>query len=576
MAWLEILEGCCAGQRYTLGDDVSLGRGQHNTIRLPDPKVSRRHLRVVRQGTQFVIEALQTANGTTMRGAQLPPHTPTPLQDGDEVCLGRVRLRFHTQETPASPSEAAPPSPDAGVTVPPLVTLEATQIITALPAAAHPSDDVVLETLHRFHAMCELSIALGALTKREDLLDTTLEWLFAQFPHADRAFVLLKEPDSEHLVPVATRQRATTLEDPPAPAISSTIVREVLQHKRAILSCDAMDDPQFSGTSSVVKYSIRSVMSVPLLVGEEILGLLQVDSPTTQQLFTADDLHLLLGLASQVAIALRNDQMAKVREHAAALEIAKNAAETANDAKSMFLANMSHELRTPLNAIIGYSEMLIESAEDYTMADAVADLQKILGSAKHLLVLINDILDLSKIEAGKMDLHLERFAIQDLLDTVVPTVQPLAAERANILEVCVAEAVPPIHADRTKVRQCLLNLLSNACKFTDQGTIRLEVTPETVEGQEWLTIGVRDTGIGIAPEHQKRLFQHFVQADASTTRKYGGTGLGLAITKHFCQIMGGDITLISTPGQGSTFTLWLPLNSPGLADTPQAPTGDEG
>ena len=576
MAWLEILEGCCAGQRYTLGDDVSLGRGKHNTIRLPDPKVSRQHARLVQQGTQFVLEDLKAANGTTVRGTPLPPHTPTPLQDGDEVCLGPVRLRFHAQEIPVPPSDVIPPSPDADVTVSTLVTLEATQVITALPAAAQASDDMVRETLHRFHAMCELSIALGSLTTRETLLDTALEWLFAQFPQADRAFVLLTEPDSEDLVPVATRQRATPLEAQPSPPISSTIVREVLQHKRAILSCDAMDDPQLSATSSIVKYSIRSVMSVPLLVGEEVLGLLQVDSPTTQKLFTADDLHLFLGLASQVAIALKNDQLATVRERAAALEIAKTAAETANNAKSMFLANMSHELRTPLNVIVGYTEMLIESAEDTTMPEAVADLHKILGAAKHLLALINDVLDLSKIEAGKMDLHLERFPIQDLLETVVPTVQPLVAEHANVLEVSVAEAVPPIHADRTKVRQCLLNLLSNACKFTDQGTIRLEVTPETVEGRHWLTIRVCDTGIGIAPEHQAGLFQHFVQADPSTTRKYGGTGLGLAITKHFCQMMGGDITLTSTPGQGSTFTLWLPLNRPEARRHPTSSDGDGG
>jgi PAS domain S-box-containing protein len=240
------------------------------------------------------------------------------------------------------------------------------------------------------------------------------------------------------------------------------------------------------------------------------------------------------------------------------LRLAKEAAEEANRAKSVFLANMSHELRTPLNAIIGYSEMLQEEAADLGQEDLTPDLQKIQAAGKHLLALINDILDLSKIEAGKMDLFLETFDVQSMLQEAVTTIQPLVEKNCNTLEVHSPEALGTMRADLTKVRQALFNLLSNACKFTHQGTITLAASREMVDGVGWITFRVTDTGIGISPEQLGNLFQAFAQANASTTRQYGGTGLGLAITRHFCQMMGGDITVESTLGQGATFTIRLP------------------
>lgn len=275
----------------------------------------------------------------------------------------------------------------------------------------------------------------------------------------------------------------------------------------------------------------------------------------------------------QEAEELRERLMEEEHKARKAAEAAKDAAEVASRAKSLFLANMSHELRTPLNAIIGYSEMLQEEAQDTGQESFVPDLEKIHGAGKHLLGLINDVLDLSKIEAGKMTLYLEDFDVPKMVKEVAATVQPLITRNGNKLEVDCPADLGQMHADVTKVRQTLFNLLSNASKFTEQGTITLTVgqaSRRSPSGEEkekirdrrdacpTLEFRVSDTGIGMTAEQLARLFQAFSQADASTSRKYGGTGLGLAISRKFCQLMGGDITVESEPLKGSTFTVTLP------------------
>ncbi|HUL11023.1 MAG TPA: response regulator [Methylococcaceae bacterium] len=253
---------------------------------------------------------------------------------------------------------------------------------------------------------------------------------------------------------------------------------------------------------------------------------------------------------------------------------AKDAAEEANRTKSAFLANMSHELRTPLNAIIGYSEMLQEEAQDLGQDSFVPDLKKIHGAGKHLLALINDILDLSKIEAGKMNLYIENVDLAALVQEVVSMITPLIEKNGNTLALRCEDGLGNMQTDLTKLRQVLFNLLSNASKFTTQGTITLGANRERVDGADWIRFWITDTGIGMTPEQMEKLFQAFSQADASTSQKYGGTGLGLDISRRFCRMMGGDITVESAPGQGSTFTIHLPID--GVAPKPTAKPREEG
>lgn len=247
------------------------------------------------------------------------------------------------------------------------------------------------------------------------------------------------------------------------------------------------------------------------------------------------------------------------------LEVLREAAESANRAKSQFLANMSHELRTPMNAIIGYSEMVIDEASDLGLEDSLGDLHKIQAAGKHLLALISDILDLSKIEAGRMELYPETFDVPGMIHDLAITIQPLVDKNSNKLAIEVAPGVGSMYTDLTKVRQAMLNLLSNACKFTNAGVIRIVVRSETADGRAWMIFQVADSGIGLEQDRVAKVFEAFTQADASTTRRYGGTGLGLTITRKFCEMMGGDITVESTIGVGTTFTIRLPAEVPDVA-----------
>lgn len=270
----------------------------------------------------------------------------------------------------------------------------------------------------------------------------------------------------------------------------------------------------------------------------------------TERARDAGLISVAVSLTLFLLLTLANARLRKQREMANA----------ANRAKSEFLASMSHELRTPLNAIIGYSEMLAEEAEDSVQAPFVADLKKIQAAGRHLLMLINSVLDLSKIEAGRMDLYLETTSVETLVNDVMLVAQPLAAKNHNSLEADVPPDVGSVHTDQTKVRQTLSNLLSNACKFTENGKITLQVRRQTVNDADSVLFTVTDTGVGMNAEEIDRVFDPFTQADASTSRRFGGTGLGLTLSRRFAQMMGGEITVESWPNAGSAFTLRLPAN----------------
>ena len=292
----------------------------------------------------------------------------------------------------------------------------------------------------------------------------------------------------------------------------------------------------------------------------EVVGALIVRRQAPGE-FPPNTVDLLKTFAAQSVLAIQNARLfSEIDEKSHQLQVA-------SQHKSQFLANMSHELRTPLNAIIGVTEMLLEDARDLKRDDEVEPLDRVLRAARHLLALINDILDLSKIEAGRMELHLEPFALAPVIDDVIKTVEPMVRRNGNRVVVDCSPDLGVIHADQTRFRQALLNLASNAGKFTENGTVRIEARAQRADGRDWMTIAVSDTGIGMNPEQMERLFQEFSQADSSTTRKYGGTGLGLAISRHFCRMMGGDITVESQPGEGSTFTIRLPRIVEDLAPT---------
>jgi signal transduction histidine kinase len=303
------------------------------------------------------------------------------------------------------------------------------------------------------------------------------------------------------------------------------------------------------GVEIARQFGHRTTLGIPLMSDVGAIGCLLLRR-TVVEAFSDKQIALLQTFADQAVIAIEN-----VRLFDEIQDKSRQLAE-ASQHKSQFLANMSHELRTPLNAIIGVSEMLREDAE--ALKQDLEPLDRVLGAGRHLLALINDILDLSKIEAGRMELNLGTFALAPLIDDVIKTIEPLAAKNTNQVAVSCDAATGTMHADQMRLRQALLNLLSNANKFTERGTITVDARQEQVNGRDWVTVAVTDTGIGMTPEQMSKLFQEFSQASSTTTSKCGGTGLGLVISRRFCQMMGGDITVESEPGRGSTFTIRLP------------------
>jgi signal transduction histidine kinase/putative methionine-R-sulfoxide reductase with GAF domain len=335
----------------------------------------------------------------------------------------------------------------------------------------------------------------------------------------------------------------------PFEAAEGSVLGRTVKQRHPIQVEDVLADPNYTFLEGQKRAGFRTVLGVPLIREGIPLGAMILMRKTAKP-FTVKQIELVTTFADQAVIAIEN-----VRLFEEIQEKSHQLAE-ASQHKSQFLANMSHELRTPLNAIIGVSEMLREDAE--ALKQDTEPLDRVLGAGRHLLALINDILDLSKIEAGRMELQLESFALAPLIANVVKTIEPLTAKNANEIAVHCDSAIGTLHADQMRLRQALLNLMSNANKFTDHGTITIDARQRQEGSRGSVTISVADTGIGMTAEQMGKLFQEFSQASSKISSKYGGTGLGLVISRRFCQMMGGDITIESEPGRGSTFTIRVP------------------
>jgi signal transduction histidine kinase/putative methionine-R-sulfoxide reductase with GAF domain len=328
-----------------------------------------------------------------------------------------------------------------------------------------------------------------------------------------------------------------------------TLIGRVLTERRPVQIADVLADAEYQLADLQKIGGYRTMLGVPLLREGVPVAVMALARHTSRP-FTEKQIALAITFADQAAIAIEN-----VRLFDEIQDKSRQLAE-ASQHKSQFLANMSHELRTPLNAIIGVSEMLREDAE--TLKQDTEPLDRVLGAGRHLLALINDILDLSKIEAGRMELAVSSFAVAPLIADVVKTIEPLAAKNSNKVAARCDAGIGTMQADQMRLRQALLNLMSNANKFTERGAISIDARQGQESGRDWITITVADSGIGMTPEQMGKLFQEFSQASSTTASKYGGTGLGLVISKRFCQMMGGDIGVESKLGLGSTFTIRVP------------------
>ncbi len=510
-------------------------RGSVPRVMIQDAYVSKDHLRAERQpGGELRVENLSTKQPINLAAGPVPPGGSALVRPPVRMVIGDTTIDVED----ALPEEV---EQDALKTVmQPRRLRSAAEALEAIPnLAAGPTPEVLTQW---FEAVVALQRSSPASPEYYEQTARALVDLLA----LDSGLILLRQGDAWRVTARAFRD-----EGAPGREFSHTILDRVVSERRTFYQ------PKVNPLSqSNSLHNIASVVASPIFdAQDQVAGALygaRARRPGGREIGPVEA-QMVQVLASAIGAGLARLEQ-EVR--AGQMRIARDAAEAADRAKGLFLANMSHELRTPLNAIIGYSEMLKEEAEDRGLAEFIPDLEKITGAGRHLLALINDILDLSKIDAGKVSLHLETFELPKVVREVVATVQPLVKKGVS-LAVGELDGLGTMHADPTRLRQCLFNLLSNACKFTDAGSITLSAERRPQQGREWLTFAVADTGIGMSAEQVGRLFRDFEQVHSSA-RQAGGTGLGLAISRKLCRMMGGDITVASEPGKGTTFTMRLP------------------
>ena len=401
------------------------------------------------------------------------------------------------------------------------------------------------ETEQRATELTTVNTIAQAIAAQLDL-DALIQFVGEQMRQTFRADIvyvaLLDKPNGLIRFPYAFGDELTPL------VLGEGLTSRIIQSAKPLLINEAVDETTAAIGATQIGVEAKSYLGVPVMAGTEAIGAISVQSTQREGRFTEADQHLLATIASSVGVAIQNARLfAETHE-------ARAAAEQANQAKSAFLANMSHELRTPLNAIIGFTRIVRRKAEGLLPEKQTENLEKVLSSAEHLLGLINTVLDIAKIEAGRMDVTSATFNAAQLVDQCATTATPLLKSGVKLVKECPSD-LAFVHSDQEKIRQILLNLLSNAAKFTHAG--RITITARTDDDR--LTLAVADTGIGMTDEAMGRIFEEFQQADTSTTRQYGGTGLGLSISRSLARLLGGDITVGSTLNVGSTFTLSVPL-----------------
>jgi signal transduction histidine kinase len=375
----------------------------------------------------------------------------------------------------------------------------------------------------------------------------------ARLCEADHAFLLRRDGEIFRLA--ANHSHSREFEEffaqHPIPIDRGSLTGRTAVEAKVVHIPDAMLDPEYTMTEVMKLDPFRSMLGVPLLREGNVIGVITLTRATVRP-FTKKQIELVTTFADQAVIAIEN-----VRLFDEIQDKSKQLAE-ASERKSQFLASMSHELRTPLNAIIGLTEMMVTNAARFGTEMALEPLRRVNAAGKHLLDLINEVLDLSKIEAGKLELNVDAVDLARLIDEVIGTAGQLAEKNKNRLVIEAQATVGVLTADPMRLKQILLNLLSNACKFTKEGEVTLQVR-QVADGRDWVELAVADSGIGMTAEQQAKLFQDFTQADSLTARRYGGTGLGLAISRKLARMMGGDVTVASEAGKGSVFTVRLPV-----------------
>jgi adenylate cyclase len=483
-----------------------------------------------------LIRRLMRLSGGMLAIAGGRHHTPIDISGSDEIAeMGRVVeiLRKNTLERDELLTEKAQAADRLEQQVKER-TVELAQSVEELRALGDVSQAV--------NSTIDLETVLSTIVAKATQLSNTEAGTIYVFDHAAQEFRLRATYGMDDKIIAEIKDRHMH--------IGETAIGVAAERRMPVQIPDVRNDPSSPVLDVIVRAGFRALLTVPLLGADRIVGALVVRRKAPGE-FPKHTVDLLQTFAAQSVLAIQNANLfAEVEEKSRQLEMA-------SEHKSQFVASVSHELRTPLNAIIGLTEMMYTNATRFGTEKAQEPLRRVHNAGTHLLGLINQVLDLSKIEAGKLELNPATVKLAPLIDDVIGTARQLADQKKNRLVVEAADNLGALTVDPMRLRQILLNLLSNACKFTKQGEVALRAQ-KLVHGRNWVEFAVADTGIGMTPEQQAKLFEEFTQADASTAQRFGGTGLGLAITRKLARMMGGDVTVTSGPGKGSVFIVRLP------------------